>query len=365
MKRNLFFLIALIAFGIFSLPAFGQKAVSFEIEADGSEHNGGKLYITIGGGGGKRKISDEAIDAWIINDGREVVFSGPDGAGGYENEGQSLRVYDAATGKSRKIMSHYYFVTGLSEARLKNGRTALLVRLEDGGLGGSYFAVVDPKRGEVFFRQWAEITQLKNDTITLAFYRQDDWEKILEDRDPSFYQNKNAFPARPANVKPYKTETHDLKRILQNKVIYNKPTMEYLDAGLKYVKIYLWRVNDEQPGKNFVLQAVQRQVAANAPLRPTLEELFQGPTADEAAKEFGSATFGMKFEGVVLKNGTAIVKFSQPANQTNYGSLGPFIFLDAIEKTAKQFPTVKRVEVCAVGETLIDAQLEKQFPRCR
>ena len=36
----------------------------------------------------------------------------------------------------------------------------------------------------------------------------------------------------------------------------------------------------------------------------------------------------------------------------------------AIQMTARQFPTVKRVEICAVGETPIDAQLEKPFPRC-
>ena len=85
-----------------------------------------------------------------------------------------------------------------------------------------------------------------------------------------------------------------------------------------------------------------RQVNAAAPLRPTLEALFAGATEDEVKNEFSSSTFGMKFVGVVLKNGTALVKFSQPPNETNYGSLGPFIFAEAIERTAKQFPTVKK-----------------------
>ena len=73
----------------------------------------------------------------------------------------------------------------------------------------------------------------------------------------------------------------------------------------------------------------------------------------------------MKFEGVVLKNGTAIVKFSQPPNETNYGSLGPMIFAEAIEKTAKQFPTVKLVKNCAIGETAIDSELDRPFLRCK
>ena len=365
MKQILFYLLTITFLcGIITTSAFAQalRATAFEVEGSG-EYYGGKLYITVNGK--QKMIAEQANDVWIINDGKEVVYSGRDGAGGYENEGQSLRIYDVNTGKTKKIMSHYYYVTGLSAFKLKNGQTALLVRLEDGGLGGAYFSVVDPKRGEVFFRGWAEITGLKNDTITLAFYKESDWETINQARDTSFYQNKNAFPAKKTKVKPYKTETHDLKKILRNKVIYNKPTIEYLDAGLKYVKIHLWRVNDDEPNKNFVLGTVERQVESAAPLRPTLEELFRGTTEDENQKGFSSATFGMKFEGVVLKNGVATVKFSQPPNETNYGSLGPFIFLEAIEKTAKQFPSVKKVEVCAIGETLIDAQLEQQFPRCK
>ncbi len=365
MKQILFYLLTITFLcGIITTSAFAQalRATTFEVEGSG-EYYGGKLYITINGK--QKMIAEQANDAWIINDGREVVYSGRDGAGGYENEGQSLRIYDVNTGKTKKIMSHYYYVTGLSAFKLKNGQIALLVRMEDGGLGGAYFSVVDPKRGEVFFRSWAEIIQLKNDTITLAFYKDSDWETINQARDTSFYQNKNAFPAERTKVKPYKTETYDLKKILRNKVIYNKPTIEILDANLKWVKIYYWRVNDDEPNKNFVLGTVERQVESTAPLRPTLEELFAEATPDEKEKGFSSATFGMKFEGVVLKNGVATVKFSQPPGETNYGSLGSFIFLEAIEKTAKQFPSVKKVEVCAIGETLIDAQLEKQFPRCK
>ena len=72
----------------------------------------------------------------------------------------------------------------------------------------------------------------------------------------------------------------------------------------------------------------------------------------------------MRLEGVTLKNGLALIKFSQPAEATNYGSQGPFIFAKAIQRTVRQFPTVKRVEICAIGETLIDSQLERPFPRC-
>ena len=40
------------------------------------------------------------------------------------------------------------------------------------------------------------------------------------------------------------------------------------------------------------------------------------------------------------------------------------IFAQSIEKTARQFSTVKKVNICAVGDTLIDSQLEKPFAKC-
>lgn len=361
--KLIYFLQTAIILSLFSftLVAQNQKATAYEVKKE-SEYSGGILFITVNGK--QQKIAEQANDVWIINDGKQVVYSGRDGAGGFENEGQSLKIYDVNTGKTRKIMSEYTIVMGLSAKRLSNGQDVLLVRLEDGGLGASYFVVVDPKRGQVLSRNGAEIIETKGDLVKIGFYKEDDWEKIYTQRGDSEFENKTAFPT-PTKVKPYKTESFDLKKVLKNRVIYNKPTNEYLEAGLKRVKIYLWRANDNEGSKPFVLGTVEREVNSAAPLQPALQELFLGTTKDEEEKGFSSSTFGMKFDGVVLKNGVATVKFSQPKNQTNYGSMGPFIFLDAIEKTAKQFPAVKKVEVCAIGETMIDSELEKQFPKCR
>src|SRR5688572_650783 len=132
------------------------------------------------------------------------------------------------------------------------------------------------------------------------------------------------------------------------------------------VKVYLQRNHTAADGSNNdVSTPVKRTVSAGAPLRGALEQLFaESITAKEDKDGFWSPTYGMKFEGVALKNGTATVRFSQPADKTNYGSLGPMIFAEAIEKTAGQFPSVKRVKICAVGETMIDSELETPFPRC-
>ncbi len=369
MKRNLIFLIIFTAIFGFSATAFAQNSpiTAFKIETESGEGFPGKLFITVNKK--KKRIADGAIDAWIINGGREIVFSGADGAGGFENEGQSLRIYDAKTGKTRKIMSEYVVVSGLSEVKLTSGATLILVTLSDGGLGASYFAAIDPKRGEIFSEDFAELIELKGDKITLAYYGENKWEQIIEGRD--WRENMNSAIAAPTKIAPDRTQTFDLKKIFKNKVIYNKTNEELAreyESKYKDVVVYEWLPNQEPPeGKNYFLIAVSKPIKrqeAIAPLRPTLELLFAGADKETEASGFTSATFGMKFEGVVLTNGTATVKFSQPPNQTNYGSLAPFIFQEAIERTAKQFPTVKRVSICAVGETLIDSQLEKPFPRC-
>src|SRR6185295_26953 len=94
----------------------------------------------------------------------------------------------------------------VKEVITSNKKRALLVTMEDGGLGASYVAVVDPLRGEVFFRRWVRILANKGDTIVLGFYREADWEKLDAGR----------------KVRPYKTERHNIKSILLRPVIVNK-----------------------------------------------------------------------------------------------------------------------------------------------
>ena len=166
----------------------------------------GPLYVTIGGR--ERKIAEVALEAWIIQGGRKVVYSGTDGAGGFEDEGQSLRAFDARTGKVRKILSEYVGVNEVTEVTTRTGKTALLVDMSDGGLGASYLAVVDPERGQVFFRRWARIISRQGDTIVIGHYTEDDWAALNEDR------NKQ--------IKPYKKERQNLSAILKRRVIYNK-----------------------------------------------------------------------------------------------------------------------------------------------
>ena len=187
-------------------PTAQALITRFRLDKTADQYTGA-LYATIDGT--ERKIDDAVIDAWIIEKGRNLVYSKRDGAGGYEDEGESLRVYSARTGKARKVMSEYYAVDDLTEVKTASGKTALLVRLTDGGLGAFYLAVVDPSRGEVFFRPLARLLSRKGDIIRVGRYRQDiEWSE--------FYQNENA------KIRPYKIEQFNLSAILKRPVIYNK-----------------------------------------------------------------------------------------------------------------------------------------------
>lgn len=193
------------------------RVTSFRLEKHPHDL-GNDLFITVNGR--ERKLTTKAYHAWIVDDGRSVVYSWSDGSGGFENEGESLRIYDLRTGRIRKILSEYVAVWAVMEVRLSTGQLVLLVRMADGGLGGSYFAVVDPRRGEVFYRRWAEVTKVDGDHITLAFYNADDWEKINEARHPVDGDRNQVISQ--TDVKPVKIEHHDLKRVLKRRVIYNK-----------------------------------------------------------------------------------------------------------------------------------------------
>jgi hypothetical protein len=185
------------------------RALITKVRLDNNEGaHSGAVYVTIRGA--ERKIADDAFDAWIIEGGRRVVYSGRDGSGGFEDEGQSLRIYDARTGRQRKIMSEYVGVDKVTEVTTSTKKTALLVAMSDGGLGASYLAVVDPERGEVFFRRWVRLLSRRGDIITMGHYKEDDWEDLNSD------QTGNA------KVKPYKRERQNLNALLKGRVIFNK-----------------------------------------------------------------------------------------------------------------------------------------------
>src|ERR1041384_4365323 len=78
----------------------------------------GALFVTIAGS--EQKVTDQAQQAWIINGGRHVVYSSNEGAGGYENEGQSLHLYDVGTGNHKRILYESFMVETVKEVVTRN-----------------------------------------------------------------------------------------------------------------------------------------------------------------------------------------------------------------------------------------------------
>lgn len=203
--------------GLSVLTVFGQTATSFQITK--SKAKSGKLYITVKGK--KRKIADNAREAWLINKGREIVytFQRPEyislGA-----RGELINLYSVATGETREILSQYTRdVVGLTEVSLSNGEKALLIRLvtdpKDRAPIHSYFSVVDPKRGEVLRRRSAEFSEIKGDNAKIIYYQSNDWETIFEPRSGKEDKNKTAIPMK-VKAKIKRTENLDLKNVLKN-----------------------------------------------------------------------------------------------------------------------------------------------------
>lgn len=204
-RRTIASVILLIVSAICVHAQSGQSATNVRVEKRDTDIYG-PLFVTITGS--EKRITEQAQQAWITNSGRHVVYSSSEGAGGYENEGQSLHLYDVNTSKHKRIMSEYFIIDDVKEVVTSSKKRALLVTLSDGGLGASYVAVVDPLRGEVFFRRWARILSQTGDTIVLGRYTEDDW--------------GNLNSGEGSKVRPYKRERYDLKSLLRRRVIVNK-----------------------------------------------------------------------------------------------------------------------------------------------
>ncbi len=135
-------------------------------------------------------------------------------------------------------------------------------------------------------------------------------------------------------------------------------------TGLKKVKVYFWEFNKQTEGDEFA--AFTRKVDAKSPLRPTIEAFLAGPTAEEEAKGFAGLAYGdLKLASAKLRNGTARIDFTREIRADyNPGDLETLRFEEAVTRTAKQFPTVKKVVVCVNGDNEfgIGMVIDKRIP---
>jgi spore germination protein GerM len=136
-------------------------------------------------------------------------------------------------------------------------------------------------------------------------------------------------------------------------------------ARWKEVKIYLVKNTGDGPADNpHNFHPVVRRVSARNPLRAALVALTDGPTAAEERKDLVSPTFGIRLLSVKLKAGVAYTYFTMPEGAAFSGDTSPFIFQEAVIKTASQFPDVPKVVVCLDGDLDFGSEAEGPPQKC-
>lgn len=177
----------------------------------GDKWSAGPVFATIAGK--KQKLADEGLNAWVLGGGRFVAWSGRDGAGGFENEGQSLHVFDTQTGKSSKVMAEHFMVDKVNSVQGKDGKWAFIVAGSDGGLGGDHLAVVSPEKGQVYAAPGlARALDMTGGKLKVGFYSEENY------GDSGFDGGKG----KP----PKKTVTLDITQLLKQPGYINKHDME-------------------------------------------------------------------------------------------------------------------------------------------
>lgn len=137
---------------------------SFRI-APGPAGLGGKLTANIDGR--DVTLAEDAVKAWVLARGRFIAWSAPDGAGGFENEGQALYVYDVQARATRKVAAEYFMI---ESARTLDRGSLVALTMQDGGLGASHLAIVHADRGLVYHAPLARIVAICGDEVTVAHY---------------------------------------------------------------------------------------------------------------------------------------------------------------------------------------------------
>jgi len=136
--------------------------------------------------GGKDKVLDEnAAQAWQLEGGRFLAWDGGQGSGvgGFEGEGEGLKLYDAKTGQVTSVLAEDVMIEDVKSVKLPDGRSALLVAMRDGGLGAPHLAIVDPERGQVASLGRAEAGALKGGVLTIKEHgNEDDIDKVTGTR---------------------------------------------------------------------------------------------------------------------------------------------------------------------------------------
>ena len=145
------------------------------------------------------KVAEDALEFWLMDEGRTVYYNYRHHKSGYEAEGHGLMRYDVESGEKEVVFEDDLLIVEVMEAKSLGGRTALIVEMEDGGLGAPLVAVADPGRGRVFRQNFSTVVEVGDGKITVGSYSIE----TIADRDGS------GLPS------PESTEVFDLDELLE------------------------------------------------------------------------------------------------------------------------------------------------------
>ena len=121
---------------------------------------------------------------------------------------------------------------------------------------------------------------------------------------------------------------------------------------VREVKIYFPKDGESSDmNRNpFNLQPVGRRVAAASPVRGAVEALLKGPSGAEEREGFHALDAqNMYITRLTIRGGTAHASFSRRGGPQWAGDLAPETFRQAVTRTLRQFPGVRRTIVCVDG----------------
>lgn len=137
----------------------------------------------------------------------------------------------------------------------------------------------------------------------------------------------------------------------------------------KEVRIYLGSYKEAECGNDnpFCIKPVTRMVDSRSPALGAMKALIAGPTAEEKSKGlYAPYTEYLSIKRLVITKGTAHISLRTTRKGWLRwpGDMAPSRFREAIEKTLKQFPGVRRVALCLDGYTDLDSGEGGPRKRC-
>ena len=115
------------------------------------------------------------------------------------------------------------------------------------------------------------------------------------------------------------------------------------------VKIYLLDVFESRNLlETLEMLSVEREVNAESPLRSAIEAQLIGATDEENSQLLYSPASGIELVSLRVKNKTAYASFVRTGAEA-FDAIDARRFKKAVEQTARQFPPIRRVEICLDG----------------